>query len=148
MSILLASKIHYFRAPVTIGPSSVSMQSSWKHVKNRTARQYETDEKLLGLVRIGNWSQNYKSKNMLCTLDWLSYKEDERNQYYIELRCEHIHTVNVSEMPQISEHIHKMINQNGFILKIHHIFQQAHPGEGSDSGTCGNAGKDGVNQSD
>jgi len=148
MSILLTSKIHYFRAPITTGPSLVSMQSSWKHVKQRSLKQYESDEKIIALVRLGNWAQSYENKNMLCTLDWISYRENQHIQFYIELRCEHIHYVNISDMVEISERVHKMMNQNGFVLKLQQLFQQTQPGEASESGTCGNIGKEGDNQLD
>ena len=132
MSILLASKVQYFTAPVTIGPTSVSVQSSWKQVAARTLKEYETDERVRIIARLCKWSQNYKDKHIICTLDWLCCVLNQDNQYFVELKCEHIHDIDITLLPEISEKVHKILNKDNFVLHLKQLIQHTQPGEGSD----------------
>ena len=148
MSVFLVPQIHCFRATVDVGPLSAAIVSSWTKEKQLSLKDYRTNPDIYGIVRLAQFTHVHKEKQIICTVDWIVFKEDGTMQYNIELKLQHHGDIEITQMATISARVHSIMNTNLFVFKLQNIFQQAHPGDLSTSGINGSAGKEGDIQSD
>ena len=148
MSVISSRSIIAFKAPVTMGPSTVSMVGSWQMYSSNTLREYRFSPEYLAHVRLATWKHTIQETPVQTSLDWTARNENNEVLYTANLIFETTAVVTLEDLVGINTRVQTLLNKNKFILDLQKRFQQEHPGDWTVDGTEGSAGKDGESQSD
>ena len=147
MSVLSQRSVICFRAPVTIGNTSVSMVGSWEKCTQWSLHEYRISPQLLSHIRLATWKHQMKHSIVDTCLDWTVHRSNTGLCFSVDVTFITPFSVQLSDFENINKKIHTILNQNQFILQAQTLFQQTHPGDGAASVIAGSTGNDGESQS-
>ena len=145
MSVLTQKNEWQFKAPVTIGPNSITITGSWEAVPPFTSNEWRMSPLQTANVRLATWKQQLQGRIVEMCVDWSVY---DHKTFHIYLRLYTNTTVTMHDIEIVSEKVRNIILEHNLLYSLQQLFQQAQPGEATISDCAGNAGKDGAHQSD
>lgn len=144
MSVITRQTVQCWAAPIYLGESKISIVGSWKWTHAGTLEEWHISPERMCHVRVGHWKQQIGKDIVPACLD-ISISDT----YKCEL---HLKVAHPNAREDIISHlgvtIERLLRRNPHAHHVLACFQQVQPGAGSVVSVTGNAGSDGVSQSD
>ena len=145
MSVLSQKTEWQFKAPVTIGPKTISITGSWEHVPAFTNNELRMSPLHTAHLRLSTWKQQLRGGIVEICTDWAVY---DNKIFSVYLRIFSANAIIMEDIDLVSDKVHQIITTHPLLYSVQKLFQQTQPGESFNSGCSGRAGNEGDNQSD
>lgn len=124
MSVLNRGKVHYFKAPLSISPTKVTVSGSWSTAPS----PLPMDPTQLFRLRVHVWKQQYRCNVADVCMDWVITNESGVARHALVLQTTDLSIADCLQDEVFGSHIQNFINQNTAIIPIHTAFNNCTQG--------------------
>jgi hypothetical protein len=112
MSVLAVPTITFYQAPLGISPSKVTVEGSW----SVTQFKGHMNPRVLFIMRLHTWKQQYESKVAAACLDWV-IMDDGKNMLILKLSDKNFSPCLQNET--FMKHIQSILDNRPSIHNVH-----------------------------